>query len=246
MTKLNQVIAIEKGIKSKAYSEVTILHKAIQKPDLFNGFQKTYLPVSDDEGEKLPEERKRVQFQVDHVLAAVERSTSELINTTAQKDFTNCVAKANVVLDDTVLFKAAPVSFLLFMEKQMNDMRAFASELPVLDEGEDWKKDENSGLYKAVAVKTHRTKKVAKPLVLYPATPEHPAQTQVMHEDLIAGFWSQVKHSGAMPKTEKEKLIQRIDALSNALKKAREEANMADVVLVPDIGETVFNYLFDE
>ncbi len=38
MAKLNQIIAIEKGIKSKAYAHVTELHKACQKPDLFNGF----------------------------------------------------------------------------------------------------------------------------------------------------------------------------------------------------------------
>ena len=42
MAKLNQIIAIEKGIKSRVYGDLTELNKAIQKPDLFNGFQKTY------------------------------------------------------------------------------------------------------------------------------------------------------------------------------------------------------------
>ncbi len=42
MARLNQIIAIEKGIKSRAYAELTELHKAAQKPDLFHGFVKTY------------------------------------------------------------------------------------------------------------------------------------------------------------------------------------------------------------
>ncbi|MDQ3812829.1 MAG: hypothetical protein M3347_02630 [Armatimonadota bacterium] len=39
--KLNQVVAIEKGVKSRVYGEVTELHKTSQKPELFNGFIKT-------------------------------------------------------------------------------------------------------------------------------------------------------------------------------------------------------------
>lgn len=243
MAKLNQIIAVEKGIKAKAYGEVTVLHKAIQKPDLFNGFQKTYQPRDEADIDQLPPEKKRVQYSVDDVLRAVERSMTELINIEARKDYTNCIAKADVVVDGKTIFKSAPTTFLLFMEKQMNDMRTLAAELPTLDEGEDWKKDVNSGLYKAEATQTHRTKKVAKPIVLYPATPEHPAQTQMVTEDVIAGFWSQVKQSGAMPKPEKEKLVARIDSMQHAIKQARETANMVDEVATDKVGTLLFDYL---
>lgn len=243
MAKLNQIIAIEKGIKAKSYSEVTVLHKAIQKPDLFNGFNKTYQPKDDNPDEQLPAEKKRVQYNTDEVLRAVERATTELISVTARKDYTNCVAKADVVVGEKTIFKDAPVSFLLFLEKQMNDMRTFASELPILDEGENWAKDVNSGLYKAEPTSTHRTKKVSKPIVMYPATPEHPAQTVMATEDIIAGFWTQVKQSGAMPKPEKEALVARIDVLQNAIKQAREAANMTDEVPTGQVGTALFDYL---
>lgn len=242
MAKLNQVIAIEKGIKSKSYAEVTALHKAIQKSELFNGFSKTYQP-KDDEGEKLPSEKKRVQYGVDEVMRATERAMVELINITARKDYTNTIARADVVLDDVTIVQGAPVSFLLFLEKQLNDLRTFAATLPVLDENENWTKDVNSGLYKSEVTQTHRTKKVSKPLVLYPATPEHPAQTQVMTEDIIAGFWSSEKHSGAIPLPEKQALVSRIDTLSNAIKQAREHANMEDELMVADVGSAIFDYL---
>jgi hypothetical protein len=246
MPKLNQIIAIEKGIKSQAYAAVTLLHKAIQKPDLFNGFSKDYSPKGDDEDEKLPSERKRVQYNVTEVLRAVERETTQLMNITARKDYTNCVAKATVMVNGHTIIKDAPVSYLLFMEKQLNDMRAVVTELPVLDENETWHQDANSGLYKAEATQTHRTKKVQKPLVLYPATAEHPAQTQVMTEDIIAGFWSQVKQSGAMPKPKKQALLQRVDVLQQAVKQARESANMTDEVPSGDPGKAVFTYLLGD
>ena len=42
MAKLNQVLAIEKGIKTRVYAEFTELHQATQKPALMNGFHKAY------------------------------------------------------------------------------------------------------------------------------------------------------------------------------------------------------------
>ncbi len=41
MSKLNQIIAIEKGIKSRVYAGLTDLNKIVQKGELFNGFQKS-------------------------------------------------------------------------------------------------------------------------------------------------------------------------------------------------------------
>jgi hypothetical protein len=245
MAKLNQIIAIEKGIKSRVHGEVTDLYKAVQKPDLFNGFGKTYKPVNED-SESLPSERKRVQFETKDVLRSIERLHTELFDVTARKDWTNCDAKANVVVDDNVLIYQVPVPYLLFLEKQLTDLRTFIGAIPVLDEGEAWTKDPNSGLFKTEVVSTHRTKKVQKPIVLYPATEQHPAQTQIITEDVIAGFWEQVKHSGAMPKPEKEALSERVEKLLQAVKQAREEANTRDEVAAPSVGSAVYGYLMAE
>lgn len=53
MAKLNQIIAIEKGVKARVYGELTGLNKAVQKPELFNGFAKAY-QKKDEDGEDLP------------------------------------------------------------------------------------------------------------------------------------------------------------------------------------------------
>src|SRR5262249_27761810 len=128
MAKLNQIIAIEKGIKSRVYGDLTELNKAIQKSELFNGFSKTY-QKKDEESESLPPESKRVQFTTSDVLRTSQRILTELMDVTARKDYTNCEAVATVKIDDQEIIKDAPVSFLLFMEKQLTDLRTFIGNL---------------------------------------------------------------------------------------------------------------------
>lgn len=242
MPKLNQIIAVEKGIKARVHGEFTDLYKAGQRGELFNGFSKTY-QKKDEASADLPAESKRVQYTTTSVLEQSARILTDLFNITARKDFTNCVAKASVKIDDQVIVKDAPVSYLLFLEKQLTDMRTFIAALPVLDSAEDWTFDSNANLYKTATVSTHRLMKVQKPIVLYPATPEHPAQTQLVTEDVLAGYWNQIKQSGAMPLPEKQELLEKVENLLKAVKQAREEANGTDEVPTPDVGEAVFNYL---
>jgi hypothetical protein len=242
MAKLNQIIAVEKGIKSKVYSDLTDMNKLIQKGGLFNGLVKKY-EKKDEEGEDLPSEKQKVQYTVDEVLRNVERSLSELMTVTARKDFTNTEAKADVKVGDKVLVAGAPVSFLLFLEKTLTDVRTFVGNLPILDESENWTFDDKAGLFVTDVVKTHRTKKTQKPIVLYPATVEHPAQTQLITEDVIAGFWAQVKQSGAIPKTRKAEIAEKVEVLLRAVKEAREAANVQEEAKSPEVGAVVFDFI---
>lgn len=244
MPKLNQIIAIEKGVKSRTYAGITALNKLVQKPDLFNGFVKNYAK-KDEDGEDLPAERKRVQYNSVDVLRDVERQMSEIMQVTARKDWTNTAAFASVKIGTNVILKDVPITFLLFLEKALTDLRTFVGNLPTLDESETWIKDNNLGLFRSEMIKTHRTKKMQKPIVLYDATTEHPAQTQLITEDVIVGFWEQVKHSGAISQPRKKELVERIEKLYVAVKEAREEANLTDEVSAPNIGESIFAYLMD-
>lgn len=241
--KLNQIIAIEKGVKSRTKTIVDDLYKAVQKPALFNGSNKSFTPNNDD-GEKLPAVNAKVQYESGAVLKAVQGALSDLMSVTARKDWTNMSACADIVVDGKVLVSKAPVTYLLFLEKQLTDIRTFLGKFPVLDDAENWTKDENSGLFKSDVIKTHRTKKVQKPLVLYDATDKHPAQTQIITEDEITGYWSEVKISGALQKPRYDLLIDRVETLIRAVKVAREEANMALEVDSPDVGGALFGYLF--
>ena len=242
MPKLNQVIAIEKGVKSRVYAEVGKLDKAAQKPDLFNGFAKTYRKV-DDLSESYPPESKRVVFQADTVLRQVAELTTELFDIVATKDYANQNAHADITVGDTTIAADVPVTYLLFLEKQLTDLHTMIARFPVLDEADDWTKDEASGLYKTPTVATHRTKKKQVPIVMYDATKEHPAQTQLLTEDVLVGYWDTVKLSGSLPAPRKALILDRIEVLLKAVKYAREEANGISAP-EKEIGAVIFAHLF--
>ena len=244
MPKLNQIVAIEKGVKSRTYSEITKLDKMCQKQELFNGFSKKYQKV-DEDGEDFSNEDKKVQARVADVIVDLRKNLSELFDITATKDYGNCTAKADVVVGSELIVKDAPIPFLIFLEKQLTDLRTMVARFPVLDNSDDWVKDESSGLFKTNPISTHRTKKVQKPIVLYDATPEHPAQTQLISEDVLVGYWNTTKVSASMPTPVKQNLLERVERLLEAVKFAREEANTTSVENLK-ISDNIFSYLMNQ
>lgn len=243
--KLNQVIALEKEIKSRTYSAVTEQDKLSSKPDLFEGFSKEYQPL-EEKAETFPPESKRVQMKVRDQLSTVRLTLRELFNITATKDFANCVAKADIILDGAKqpLMSNVPVPYLLFLEKQLTDLRTLVGRLPTLDPAHDWKPDTNAMLMRTEAIKTHRTKKVQRGLVLHAPTKEHPAQTQLIVEDVLAGHWTQTRLSGATSEANRRIILLHIENVLRAVVKAREQANMVDA---PSISaDPILEYIFEE
>jgi hypothetical protein len=241
-TKLNQVIAIEKGAKNRIYAAITELHKNAQKADLYYGFNKNYEP-KEEGSEQFPPEQKKVLLRSDDVLSETKNLFAEFLDITATKDFANVSAKADVKIGGNTLIKDVPVPYLLFLEKQLTDLRTFVDKMPVLDESDDWRKDDATGLFKTEPTKTHRTSKVQEAIVLYDATEKHPAQTQLITKDVIVGYWNQTKQSGAITRGDKRKLLERIESVLSAVKSAREEANSVEAS-EKKVGEDILGYIF--
>lgn len=226
--KLNQIIAIEKPIKAKMTANANLADKTFQKPDLFDGFIKKYQPNKTDD-ETVPTQVKRVQQSAPGILSEVVGQLATLFDITLLKEAGNRIAVADVRVDDQVVIPGAPVTYLLFLEKQLTDLATLVDHMPVLDAAEDWELDESQGVWKTKPTVTTRTKKVARPIVLHGPTVEHPAQTQLITEDVSVGTWEQVRISGAIPLTKRKALIDRIEQLRTAVKLAREQANLHDV-----------------
>lgn len=241
MPKLNQIIAVEKGVKSKSLHELTEAHHAVQKPALLAGISRTYQP-KDEEGEQLPPESTKVQVRTEEVLRQVSASLTKLFDVTASKDVTNCTATADVVVEDRVLLEDVPVTYLLFLEKQLTDLHTFIKKLPVLDAAESWTFNDSTDSWSTDAVRTMRTKKVPRNHVKAEATEKHPAQVEVYYEDVTVGYWTTVKFSGALPAKRVSELLERVENLQRAVKFAREEANNAELT-DRQVGDKVFGYL---
>src|SRR2546421_1794359 len=104
MARLNQIIAIEKGVKSQAYAELTNTHQQVQKPQLLMGISRTYRPIN-DEGERFPDESTKVQLSAEKVLRDTADMLARMFDITATKDWGNTLAKADVVVNGNVLLK---------------------------------------------------------------------------------------------------------------------------------------------
>ncbi|MGE7391173.1 hypothetical protein ACQKM2_37465 [Streptomyces sp. NPDC004126] len=242
MPKLNQIIAVEKGVKSKSLQELSQAHHDVQKPALLAGISRTYQP-KDEEGEQLPPESTRVQVKAEDVLRATANTLTRLFDVTATKDWANRTAAADVVVDGSVLLAQVPVPYLLFLEKQLTDLNTFVRKLPVLDASESWNVDPSTDSWKTDPVRTIRTKKVPRNHVKAEATEKHPAQVEVYYEDVAVGYWTTVKFSGALPARRVNELLDRVERLQQAVKFAREEANGTEVT-DQRVGDAVFGYLF--
>ncbi|MYW06062.1 hypothetical protein [Streptomyces sp. SID3343] len=241
MAKLNQIIAVEKGVKTKSFQELTDAHQRVQKGALLSGISRTYQP-KDEEGEQLPSESTRVQVKGEEVLRTVAATLTRLFDVTGTKDWANCEARADVVVDGAPLVRDVPVSYLLFLEKQLVDVHTFVRKLPVLDAAETWTLDPSTDSWRTEPVRTVRTKKVPRNHVKAEATEHHPAQVEMYFEDIAAGYWTTVKFSGALPARRVNELVDRVEKLQQAVKFAREEANGSDVT-DRRIGDAVFGYI---
>lgn len=242
MARLNQIIAVEKGVKSRSFQELTEAYHVLQKPTLLAGIARTYRP-KDDDGEQLPSESTKVQVKAEEVIQQTATIMTRLFDVTATKDWTNCVARADVVVDGQTLIAQVPVSYLLFLEKQLVDLHTFVKKLPTLDASESWTFDASADCWTTEPVQTVKTKKIPRNHVKAEATDKHPAQVEVYYEDVTVGYWRTVKFSGALPARRMSELLERIEKLQEGVKFAREEANHTEVV-EQKVGDAVFQFLF--
>jgi len=242
MAKLNQIIAVVNGKKTQTKKSLTDIYKKLQKSALFEGISRSYTPA-DDDGEMLPPEKKNVQYNSKAAIDEAQQCLKDLLDVTATQDWGNCQARGTLTVDGETVLEDVPVTYLLFLEKQLVDMQTFVQAIPVLDSAEAWSWDENADCYATEPSFSNRTKKVPRSHVLYEATEKHPAQVEMYHEDVKVGEWRTTKFSGALAAQEKNEILQRVRRLQEAVKFAREEANSMEVDDV-NIGNRVFDFVF--
>jgi hypothetical protein len=239
--RLNQLLAIEKGLRQQVQKDLTELHRAAQKDELYDGLEKTYTPNT-EEGEQLPPESKVIQQRAEDIFQQVAKMQSRVINLVSSKDITNTKAIGTITANvgGHSVEVSAPVTHLLWLDKTLEDLHTFVVKMPTLDPSTEWARNEQQDCMSTKPVKTIRTKKTPKNHVLYEATKEHPAQVQTYTEDIPVGSWSTIRYSGRLSVERKNQLLERIRALQEAVKKAREQANLEEVA-----GSTLGNVLMD-
>lgn len=241
MPRLNQIVAIQADLQKQAV-ETTKQHRTVlEHPQLLHGLTRTYHPKGDQD-DKLPGEFSRVQARIPDLLDSLSAHLTQVFDNAATLDYTNCTAKADVVVDGVKVLEQVPPTYLLWLARQLGELEEFLKRIPTLDPTEDWTFDAEVGLWKTEAAETVRTKKTPRTHIKYEATAQHPAQVEMYYEDIPAGNWRVVKTSGAVPVTRVAELLGRIRKLQMAVKAAREEANTVKVE-EHKAGEAIFGYL---
>lgn len=245
--KLNEIIAVATGKKGEVQKAVTETYHKIQKEGLFDGLSRTYRP-REELGERLPSESKQPQLKVKDLVSNAAKAWKELFDIIFTLDHGNCIARSSVDVQineeqSRTLLTDVPATTLLFLEKQLKDVHTFVSKLPTPDPSEVWKFSKEQEMLMTDPTQTARTKKEQKALVMYPATEQHPAQTQLVTEDKIVGDWTQILYTTRIPANEKFAMLERIDKLVDAVKVAREKANSTQVEK-KKMGDLLLSYIF--
>jgi hypothetical protein len=240
--RLSQILAVEKQIKTSVQATLTDSHHRLQKGALLNGLVRSYRP-KDEDGEKLPGEQTQVQVRATEVITEVQDALAKLFDVVATKEWGNTGASADVKVGDITLAEKVPATYLLFLQKQLVDIHTFVAKLPTLPLDEVWAFDPNKNAFATVPTETHRTKKVPQKFVKAEATDKHAAQVDVWYEDLVVGYWTNIKYSGALPAAQVKAMLARVESLQASVKQALEEAN-AGRVEDQAVGKTILAYVF--
>ena len=242
MPKLNQINALVTGRKSETEKAVTEVYKLVQKDALFNGFERAYKPNDEEQGERLPPESQKVQQGAWKLLQQARDKWAELWDLTLTQDAGNQKARADIVVEGRTVLKDVPVTNLLFLEKQVNDVETFVSKLPTPDPAEEWSHDPTTGLLRGRPAQSVRTKKEPTRFEKAPATREHPAQVEILYIDTPVGMWTRTQFSGCITADDKNAMLARLRKLKDAIRVAREQANLTEVE-PRKCGDPLFDYI---
>lgn len=249
MAKLHEVLAVESGLQTtaKKVNEETI--RTFGKKD--EHFVETtrrveFFDEADREKLNTTEHKAMVTTVLDKLLYTATPNI-RAIDAYLQLGATNQKAVADIEINGVLLAKDVPTTVLLGLETRLAELRHIYEAIPTLAPGPVWELDldarTHGGVYRARDPEvTFSTKRQIKPVVLAPATKEHPAQVQAVPEDVPVAKIIKQHKSGMMTSAQKSELLERLDKLLRAVKRARQRANNTEVVKV-NMGKALFDYL---
>lgn len=225
---LAQIVAVVQGVKTRTEKALTAAHHLTQRPQPFVGITRIYQP-RDEDGEPMPAETAQIQARVPEIIQDVATTWARMVDVVATQDVANCQAFGDIVIDGEVLLAHVPVTHLMWLEKQVINLRTFITKLPVLDIAQTWTWNPDVQGYETLPVQTTRTKKQPRNHVKAPATDKHQAQVDVWMEDVVVGYWTRIDYSGAIPTAQVLDMAERVEKLLDAVRFAREQANQVSV-----------------
>lgn len=248
MTKLHEILAVENGLEQTQRKIVEEARDTFaKKPDHFVASHRALAMFDEKEQGLNAEEHKAMVTTVADKLAYVAGTVTRYLDVVLQKDMANQRGAGDITLDGKVMLANVPVTTLLGLESKLAALREMYLAIPTLAPGREWVPDDQRGrgVYRDLhAELRQKTQKTIRHKVLFEGNKEHPPQIEKWFEDVPVGTITTSTWSGMLTPAEKSDLLERLDKLVRAVKKARMRANTVDV---PDgrIGQRIFAYVHD-
>lgn len=248
MAKLHELLAVDRNLEGQAEkcrkdltstfnSKKQLFSKKIVQTEFLEENTPTETKVESD-----------IQTSVIEELEWLGKIAARSMDASFAIECANTHAKADVVLEDgSVFIKDVPATALLLLEKRLKGLAEFVAIIPTLDSAKGFRLDANEGIgrYKARLVEKPKTEKRQEPLVLYAATKEHPAQTQLISRDVKIGTITEMEWSSLITPSAKAEIIDRLEEITRAVSKARSRAAQADVDIKGlHVGKKIWDHIF--
>ena len=247
MSKLHELLAVGTNLDNQAKKTLTDLKGTFDKKRHLFEMKLTTFQSNEEGIAPVTESQSDIQTSVHKELEWISTILVRAIDVGFQIDAANTRAKADIITEDGVtIAKDVPATSLLQLEKELKEFHGLLNTIPTLDPAKGFTPDDarGEGVYKARDVQKARTKKVQKPIVLAQATKEHPAQTQLITEDVSVGTIQEQEWSALLTPAIKGDLIERVEVLTRAVKQARSRANELDLdVAGHKIGKMLLDYV---
>jgi hypothetical protein len=242
---LHQLLAAHADVKEKSG---TILAEAqhLFKRDAGHFKEETKsLSMFDDK--RASEEADGFVYQamtttVDDKLKYVQEQDSNWIDLFLSIEATNQVATADVEIDGEILFEEVPATGLLQLSKHLDRVRKVLLEIPTLPPGHEWSRRHDGTYEDANPIQKSKTEKTWSVITLAEASDKHKAQAEKVAIDKPVGTYTTRTRLGVMSSHDKAKMLDRLDILSVAVKKAQRKANCVETTKY-EVGSSVWDYI---
>lgn len=245
MSKMHELLAVESDVQGQYRIIVNETINLFNKEHIFKGFVKKLKMFDEDQAHLNTSEHSEIGTTVPARLDYNSSFIVKYLDVVLQKESTNQLAVADIIVDGIVLAEKVPATFLLGLENKLKEIRNIYMAIPTLDVSVKWEEatDIGKNIYRQVHPETAvKTKKMFQHQILVEPTQFHPAQVEKWEEQIPVGTFTKENWCSMITSTRKAQLLERIDKLSNAIKKARQRANNTEVIKV-NIGEKLMNFI---
>lgn len=249
MSKLHELLAVEGDLRGQAEKCRQDLKSTFEKKS--HHFAKkvvTFKSLAEGVEDKV-ESQLNLQTTVRKELDWIGEKLAKALDVGHQIDVANTQAVSDLVLEDgTVLLKAVPATSLLRLEHRITEVRDLIHSIGTLDPAKGFVSDpdEGDGIYRARNDERPRTEKKFDFVVMVPPTDRHPAQVKELMNDKPTGTVVTQEWSSLLTVSEKGDMLDRVEEVLRAVRKARSRANEMDMdVRQNRIGSTLLDYVFN-